>query len=126
MRAFRLAGVLFCGGVLGSCNALDAYPTSPRALAEVPYGAPPHPFASMSRVGICYNTLTTSLAEVREQAQRECPVNTVAEPSDTDWYMQNCPLLLPARGTFICRATKPVNAPVPPATANTPATPTKK
>ena len=58
------------------------------------------------RVGICYNRLTTTLAEVREQAQRECPANTVANQTDSDWYMEHCPLLLPERGTFSCTARK--------------------
>ena len=30
------------------------------------------------------------------------PANTVAEPADTDWYMQICPLLLPPRASFVC------------------------
>ncbi|MGC2414800.1 MAG: hypothetical protein WA459_19150, partial [Stellaceae bacterium] len=74
------------------------YPAAPRAAQP---GAPPGP-----RVAICYNTLTTTLAEVQIQAQQECSARTVAEPVDTDWYLQNCPLLLPARATFVCRANK--------------------
>lgn len=82
------------------CSALDPYPTQPRIpppvtpTADVPAGPP--------RVAICYNTLTTTLAEVQTQAQQECAAGTRAEPADTDWYLQNCPLLLPARATFVC------------------------
>ena len=51
-------------------------------------------------------TLTTTLAEVQKEAQQECAAGTLAEPADTDWYLQNCPLLLPARATFVCAAKK--------------------
>jgi hypothetical protein len=83
---------------LAGCSALDPYPAAPRAAQP---GA-----AAGPRVAICYNTLTTTLAEVQTQAQQECGANTVAQPVDTDWYLQNCPLLLPARATFLCAAKK--------------------
>jgi len=88
---------------LAGCSALDPYPTQPRA-------APPGPTApsavASERVAICYNTLATTLAEVQTQAQQECPAGKRAEPADTDWYLQNCPLLLPARATFVCLPNK--------------------
>jgi hypothetical protein len=84
--------------ILAGCGALDPYPAPPRAAQP---GAPAGP-----RVAICYNTLATSLVEVQAQAQQECSADTVAEPADTDWYLQSCPLLLPARATFVCRARK--------------------
>src|SRR6266849_9437850 len=82
---------------LAGCGALDPYPTLPPSAAS---GA-----AAGPRVAICYNTLTTPLAAVQEEAQQECAASgprTVAVPADTDWYMMNCPLLLPARATFVC------------------------
>jgi hypothetical protein len=80
------------------CSALDPFPTlATNAEPNQPAGA---------RVGICYNRLTTTLAEVQVQAQQQCPAGTTAERVDTDWYLQYCPLLLPARGTFVCTATK--------------------
>ncbi len=96
----RRAGalVLTLAATLAGCGALDPYPTPPRAAQP---GAPAGP-----RVAICYNTLTTSLTQVEAEAQQECSASTVAEPVDTDWYLQNCPLLLPARATFVCRAKK--------------------
>jgi len=91
----RAAALLLIGAAtLAGCGALDPYPTAPRAAQP---GAPPGP-----RVAICYNTLTTSLAEVEAEAQQECSANTIARPVDTDWYLQACPLLLPARATFVC------------------------
>jgi hypothetical protein len=83
---------------LTACGALDPYPTTPRP-AET--GATPGP-----RVAICYNTATTSLAEVQKEAQQECPAGTAAQPADTDWLLQYCPLLLPTRATFVCTAKK--------------------
>ncbi|HEX3864228.1 MAG TPA: hypothetical protein VHY35_21305 [Stellaceae bacterium] len=91
---FAVAGI----SAIAGCGLLTPYPTTPRNAQT---GAVPGP-----RVAICYNTLTTTLAEVQAQAQRECAANTVAEPADTDWYLQNCPLLLPARGTFVCTPKK--------------------
>jgi hypothetical protein len=95
----RSAALLLIGvSTFAGCTALDPFPTAPRAAQS---GAPAGP-----RVAICYNTLSTSLAEVQAEAQQECSANTVASPVDTDWYMQNCPLLLPARATFVCTAKK--------------------
>lgn len=87
--------VLLCGAVsLAACNLLDPFPTLARSAQT---GQP-----AGERVGVCYNTMTTTLAEIRNQAQQQCAANTTAEPVDTDWYLQTCPLLLPARATFIC------------------------
>lgn len=94
MTRYAAALVLLGAAALAGCGALDPYPTTPRA-------APPGP-AAAPRVAICYNTLTTTLAQVQQAAQQECSANTRAEPADTDWYLQNCPLLLPARATFRC------------------------
>src|SRR5437660_7676505 len=91
---------LASAAALAACGALDPYPTAPRIVP----GAAPVP-----RVAICYNTLTTPIAAVQQQAQQECAAGnprSVAEPADTDWYLQNCPLLLPARATFVCSARK--------------------
>jgi hypothetical protein len=95
----RYAIALLLGGTaLAGCGLLDPYPTTPRAPQP---GAAPGP-----RVAICYNTLKTSLAEVQKQAQQECAANTIAKPVDTDWYLQNCSLLLPTHATFVCAAKK--------------------
>lgn len=84
--------------VLAGCGALDPFPTVASA---------PEPGAAAGRrVGICYNGVTTALAEAQREAQQECGPSTVAEPADRDWVMQACPLLLPTRVTFICLAKK--------------------
>jgi hypothetical protein len=96
----RLAGTVLVLGAaaLGGCNLLDPFPTTARgAQTGQPAG---------ERVGICYNTLNTTLAQVRDQAQQQCAAGATAEPVDTDWYLQTCPLLLPARASFVCVARK--------------------
>jgi hypothetical protein len=91
-----------CGAAaLAGCGALDPYPTYPRAASGgSAAGSPP-----AHRIAICYNALSTTLAQVRAEAQQECAADyprTRAEPAGTDYYLQNCPLLLPARATFAC------------------------
>ena len=93
----RLAIVLLAAA-LGGCGAVEPYATVARALQP---GQP-----TGQRVGICYNGLRSSLERVQEEAQRECAPNTLAEPIDTDWYMETCPLLLASRATFVCTAKK--------------------
>jgi hypothetical protein len=93
----RLAILLLAAGLAG-CGAVDPYAT----VARAPQPGQP----TGQRVGICYNGLRSSLERVREEAQRECAAGTVAEPVDTDWYMEICPLLVPTRATFVCTAKK--------------------
>ena len=84
---------------LAGCTALDPYATFPRA-------ARPGEDAALTRVAICYNTFVSSLDQVEAAAQQECAADTVATYSSTDWYLLNCPLLLPARATYICTPKK--------------------
>ena len=89
-----LALLMAGAAMLAGCGALNPYPTLPR---------PPQPGQPAgARVAICYNGMRTAPAAVQAEAQQECPSGTVAEPIDTDFYMQNCPVLLPARATFVC------------------------
>jgi hypothetical protein len=91
----RAATFLLLAASLGGCAP---YATLPRVFqAGQPIG---------QRVGICYNGLRSSTAQVQAEAQRECAADTLAEPVDTDWYMETCPLLLPSRATFVCTAKK--------------------
>jgi hypothetical protein len=85
--------------LLAGCSALDPYPVYPRAARTGEADAGP-------RVAICYDTLVSSLDEVERAAQEECAPDTVATYSSTDWYLQFCPLLLPARATFVCAPKK--------------------
>ena len=89
---------LLAAAILAGCGFLNPYDVPPRATQP---GQP-----AGQRVGICYNTLRSSLAQVQAEAQRACAANTSPEPVDTDWYMDACPLLLPARATFVCTPKK--------------------
>ena len=93
----RFAAALLVA-ILSGCGALEPYAT----VARAPRPGQP----TGQRVGICYNRLRSTLAQVQAEAQRECAPNTLAEPIDTDWYMETCPLLLPARATFVCTTKK--------------------
>ena len=84
---------------LAGCTALDPYATFPRA-------ARPGEDAALTRVAICYNTFVSSLDQVEAAAQQECAADTVATYSSTDWYLLYCPLLLPARATYMCAPKK--------------------
>ena len=99
MRIARALVVSVAVGVQAGCSALAPYPTYPRM-------AGPDEGATALRVAICYDTLFSTRDEVQVAAQQECPSDTTATPFDTDWYLQYCPLLLPARATFVCAAKK--------------------
>ena len=95
MLAPRHALGLFCVLTLTACAALQPYPTYPSAALSGETDAGP-------RVAICYDTLVSTLDEVKAAAQQECAANTEATPVRTDWHLDFCPLLLPARATFVC------------------------
>ena len=98
MSRTRSAAAALGLGLLAGCGAFNPYPTAPYPPRA---GDPPG-----QRVAICYNTLDATLADIRAAAQSECPAETEAEPARTDYYMDNCPLLLPGRATFLCKAKK--------------------
>jgi hypothetical protein len=79
---------------LAGCTALDPYPTYPRQPEAKTHDAGP-------RVAICYDTLVSSPAAVQKAAATQCVADAVATRIDTDWLLQYCPLLLPARATFV-------------------------
>ena len=91
----KLAHAVAVLALLVGCSALEPYPVQPRAARAGEVDAGP-------RVAICYDTLVSSLDEVERAAQEECAPDRVATYSTTDWYLQFCPLLLPARATFVC------------------------
>jgi hypothetical protein len=84
---------------LTACSALAPYPTYPRV-------AGPGEGGTALRVALCYDGLVSSPDEVQTAAQQECPPDTTATYFDTDWHLQFCPLLLPARATFVCAGEK--------------------
>ena len=95
----KTAGTVWLLAALAGCSALEPYATYPRA-------ARPGEDAALTRVAICYDTFVSTLDQIQAAAQQECAANTVATYSSTDWYMQFCPLLLPARATYMCAPEK--------------------
>jgi hypothetical protein len=84
---------------LGGCSQLQPYATYPRLPQPGEVDAGP-------RVAVCRDPFVSSLDDTQRVAQEDCAANTIATYSSTDWYMQNCPLLLPARVTFVCAPKK--------------------
>ena len=84
---------------LAGCSQLQPYATYPRAApaGEVDAGA---------RVAVCRDPLVSSLDDAQRVAQEECAASTIATYSSTDFFLQNCPLLLPERATFVCAPKK--------------------
>jgi hypothetical protein len=100
MRAVAVSvAFLAAAGGLAGCSALDPYPTYPQPVAA---GVKD----TGTRVAICYDAIVSSRAEVLKAAQDECLPNTRATRDDTDWKLDHCPLLLPARATFVCEPRK--------------------
>jgi hypothetical protein len=99
MRRAATGALLALATGLAGCTALDPYPTYPQPAAAGEKD-------SGTRVAICYDAMVSSRAEVGKEAQTECAPNTRATRVDTDWKLDYCPLLLPARATFVCAAAK--------------------
>ena len=82
---------------LAGCSATHAVSDRAASAAD-PKVKDPGP-----RVAICYNSLKTSAEKAQELAQAECLGDTVAERADTDYRLDNCPVLTPGRATFVCK-----------------------
>ena len=93
-KAGALRSIAVAAGLAG-CSALDPYPTYPREPEAGTQDKGP-------RVAICYDALVSSAALVQQAAQAECASNNEANRVDTDLLLQYCPVLLPARATFVC------------------------
>jgi hypothetical protein len=95
----KIVGTVALVSALAGCSAFEPYATYPRAVR-------PGENAALTRVAICYDTFVSSLDQLQAAAQQECAADTVATYSSTDWYLQYCPLLLPARATYMCTPKK--------------------
>lgn len=94
----RLAALLLAGALAG-CSGFMPFVTAPPSLA-------PGEAAPGKRVSICYNSLKTPPEKLQEMAQAECLGDGVAQPFDTDYRLDNCPLMTPGRITFLCKPAK--------------------
>ncbi len=101
MRTAPAARALLIAVAIGfaGCSALDPYPDTPQPAAAGVKDAGP-------RVAICYDFVVSSVAAVQKAAQDQCGPHTLAARVDTDWKLEFCPLLLPARATFVCKPAK--------------------
>jgi hypothetical protein len=95
MRILRTVLLCATAASLAGCSVLDPYPTFPQQAKAGTQDAGP-------RIAICYDALVSSAAAVRREAQSQCAADSVATRVDTDWLLEYCPLLLPARATFVC------------------------
>lgn len=98
MSGRRLLGLVLAAFVTG-CSALNPFPTAP--LAADPKAVDPRP-----RVAICYNPMKTPPEKVEQLGQAQCLGGTVAEKIDVDYRLDDCPVLAPARATFVCKPAK--------------------
>jgi hypothetical protein len=110
MSARGTAALLFAATVSG-CSALTPFSTGP--LAD-PKAKDPGP-----RVAICYNPLKTADEKVQQLGQAQCSGDTTAQLVSTDYHLDDCPMLTPARATFVCKP-QPKSA-TPPAAPGSPA-----
>jgi hypothetical protein len=99
VKAAASAVLLVAAAGLVACSAFTPYPTEPQPAAAGVKDAG-------TRVAICYDALVSSRAAVQKAAQDECTSDTRATRVDTDWKLDFCPLLLPARATFVCAPKK--------------------
>jgi hypothetical protein len=99
MKAAASALLLVVAAGLVACSAFTPYSTQPQPAAAGVKDAG-------TRVAICYDAVVSSRAEALKAAQDECTPDTRATRVDTDWKLDYCPLLLPARATFVCAPKK--------------------
>jgi hypothetical protein len=95
----RTLAALVVAAALAGCSGFTPFSTAPPSLQ--PWQSSPG-----QRVSICYNTLKTTPEKLQEMAQAECLGEGVAQLLDTDYRLDNCPLMTPGRATFLCKAQK--------------------
>lgn len=114
MSARGTVALLFAATVAG-CGALTPFSTGPLADAKAKDPGP--------RVAICYNPLKTADEKVQQLGQAQCMGDTTAQLVSTDYHLDDCPMLTPARATFVC---KPQPKPLTPPAAHRSPAPTSK
>jgi hypothetical protein len=91
-----MLALLLVAGSFGCSSAVTPFATSPLPASAGVVEAGP-------RVSICYNTFKTNTETLFQLARAECLDNAVAERVDTDYRLDDCPLLTPGRATFVCK-----------------------
>jgi hypothetical protein len=95
----RRLAALVLAATLAGCSGFTPFVTAPPALQ-------PSEINPGKRVSICYSGLKTPPEKVQEMAQAECLGEGNAQPIDTDYRLDNCPLMTPGRATFLCKPGK--------------------
>jgi hypothetical protein len=90
---------LLLAATLAACSGFTPFSTAPPPLQ--PWESSP-----FKRVSICYNKLKTPPEKLQEMAQTECLNDGVAQFVDTDYRLDNCPLMTPGRANFLCKPAK--------------------
>jgi hypothetical protein len=93
--------LLLLVAAMAGCSGFTPFPVGPRGL-ELGEKSPG------TRVAVCYNGLKTTPEEVQKLGLEQCQENgdTTAELLSTDYRLDNCPLMTPARATFLCKKAK--------------------
>ena len=101
MIRFCWCFLLLLAVAIAGCSGFTPCPVPPRGL-EAGEKNPG------TRVAICYNGLKTTPEDVQKLGLEECRNNggTTVAPLGTDYSIDNCPLMTPARATFLCTTTK--------------------
>jgi len=86
---------------MAGCSGFTPFPVAPR-------GIEPGEKNPGTRVAVCYNGLKTTPEEVQKLGLEQCREDgdTSAELIGTDYRLDNCPLMTPARATFLCKTAK--------------------
>ncbi|HEU0218733.1 MAG TPA: hypothetical protein VFQ90_18900 [Stellaceae bacterium] len=90
---------LLLAATLAGCSGFTPFVTAPPSLL-------PSESSPGKRVSICYNGLKTTPEKLQEMAQDGCLGEGNAQLLDTDYRLDNCPLMTPARATFLCKPGK--------------------
>jgi hypothetical protein len=97
----RWSCLLLLLAAMVGCSGFTPFPVGPRGLE-------PGEKSPGTRVAICYNGLKTTPEEVQKLGLEECRNNggTTVELLGTDYRLDNCPVMTPARATFLCKTAK--------------------
>jgi hypothetical protein len=103
MRYRRLLAPPLLLLALAQCRGdLSPFETTPVTLDKAQVKAISIGDAAPTTIGVCYNSFAATAAEVRAIAATACGADTVPRPVERDFQLSTCPLLQPARATFVC------------------------
>jgi hypothetical protein len=108
MRARHFLITLLLLPALAACrDTLSPYETTPVTLEKAQVDAISTGATPPDTIGICYNSLFDTVAQVRAVAEKACGPDTVPQAIERDFRLSHCPILQPARATFACLSKTP-------------------